>query len=66
MLQEVIAAIIVLTAALWLIRRSYRTLTAYSQTRSGSGSCGGCGGCGSRAKSPPVVSLEPPRQKVKL
>ena len=64
MLQEVLAAIIVLAAALWLIRRSYRTWTAFSQTRSGS--CGGCGGCGSRAKSPPVVSLEPPRQKVKL
>lgn len=66
MLQEVLAAIIVLAAALWLIRRSYRTWTAFSQTRSGSGSCGGCGSCGSRAKSPPVVSLEPPRQKVKL
>ncbi len=58
--QSIIASVIVVAAALWLLRRIYRIVA--SGSRDGAGHVGGCGTC---AKNPnavdstPLVSLGP-------
>lgn len=57
MTQSIIATLIVLTAAVWLLRRMYLTLLA--AVRGGSGPGSNCGSCNRNSANinPPMIQL---------
>jgi cytochrome c553 len=64
MIENLIVALIVLTAASWLFVRVYRTVRAATSSSgkkiSSCGSCGGCSKTSGKGNDAPVVTLSGP------